>query len=182
MIRLFTGIELPDDIKDQVYSLRGGVPLAKWVERDKLHLTLRFLGNIQENVADNIHDELCQLRFPAFNLALAQVGYFATGDVPHHLWTGVNYYQALDDLSAKIDTIARNNGVKNDRFKFHAHVSLASLKGTSMNDVFQFISANNLFRTREFKVYYFTLFSSHARENGEGKYYRIEARYPLTLY
>ncbi len=181
MIRLFVGLELPDDIKDQVYSLRGGVPMARWVDKEKLHLNLRFLGNIQENTAQNFHDQLCQLRFNAFNLALAQVGYFATGDEPHHLWVGVNYYQALDDLSAKIDKIARDCGINNDRFKFHAHVSLASLHGTSLDEVMKFVSANNLFRTREFKVYYFTLFSSHARENGEGKYYRIEARYPLLL-
>ena len=55
MIRLFVGLELPDDIKDQVYSLRGGVPMARWVDKEKLHLNLRFLGNIQENTAQNFH-------------------------------------------------------------------------------------------------------------------------------
>ena len=97
------------------------------------------------------------------------------------MWLGVDYYQALDDLAAKITTIVRDCGVQNDRFKFHAHVSIASLKGTSIVDVMNFISANNLFKTRQFQVYYFTLFSSHARENGEGKHYRVEARYPLVL-
>lgn len=181
MIRLFTGIELPENVEDQVYALRGGLPMARWVPKEKLHLTLRFLGNVQENVAANIHDELCRIRFPSFNLQLTEVGYFETAGQPHHVWCGVNYYQALDDLSSKIDTIARNNGINNDRFKFHAHVSLASLHGTSLVDVMNFISQNNLFRSDEFKVYYFTLFSSHARENGEGKYYRVEARYPLLL-
>lgn len=42
MIRLFVGLELPDDIKDQVYTLRGGVPMARWVDKEKLHLNLRF--------------------------------------------------------------------------------------------------------------------------------------------
>lgn len=181
MIRLFVGLELPENIANQVYSLHGGVPLAKWVDKEKLHLNLCFLGNIQEDIADNIHDKLCQLRVKAFNLSLSQVGYFATGDQPHHLWVGVNYYQALDELSTKIKKIAYDCKAPDDRFKFHAHVSIASLKGTTMDDVFRFVSQNNLFKTDSFPVYYFTLFSSHARENGEGKYYRIEARYPLSL-
>lgn len=181
MIRLFTGIELPENVQNQLYSLRGGLPMAKWVAKEKLHLTLRFIGNIHEDVGNNIHDELCRLRFPAFNLSLTELGYFETGGIPHHVWCGVNYYQALDDLSYKIDTILRNNGVQNDRFRFHAHVSLASLYGTSISDVMTYISQNNLFRSDEFKVYYFTLFSSHARQNGEGKHYRVEARYPLLL-
>lgn len=181
MIRLFAGLELPEDIREHIYSLRGGVPMAHWVEKDKLHLNLRFIGNVQENIGENIHDKFCQLRFPSFNLGFKQLGYFETSGVPHHLWLGVDYYQALDDLSAKINTIVRDCGVQNDRFKFHAHVSIASLKGTSIVDVMNFISANNLFKTRQFQVYYFTLFSSHARENGEGKHYRVEARYPLVL-
>ncbi len=181
MIRLFAGLELPEDIRDHIYSLHGGVPMAHWVEKDKLHLTLCFLGNIQEDVGENIHDKLCQLRFPSFNLGFKQIGYFENSGIPHHLWVGVDYYQALDDLSAKISNIARDCGVDNDRFKFHAHVNIASLKGTSMSDVMNFVSANNLFKTRQFQVYYFTLFSSYARENGEGKYYRVEARYPLVL-
>ena len=181
MIRLFTGIELPPDISEQVYTLHGGVPNARWVDRDKLHMTLRFLGEVQEDVLENIHNRFVDLHFPAFDMALTQLGYFATADVPHHLWIGVSYYQALDDLTAKIDRIARDCGINNDRFKFHAHVTLASLHGTTLMEVMNFISNNNLFRTRDFKVYYFTLFSSHARENGSGKYYRVEARYPLVL-
>lgn len=181
MIRLFAGIELPEDVAEHVYTLHGGVPNAKWVDKEKLHLTLRFFGNIQEDVASTLHDELCKIRFPSFDISLTQLGYFDTGITPNHLWVGVNYYQALDELTNKIDNIAKGCGLAKDRFKFHAHVTLASLHGTTLPEVMDFISANNLFKTREFKVYYFTLFSSHARENGQGKNYRIEARYPLLL-
>ena len=66
MIRLFAGIELPEDIKDQLYALRGGVPNAKWVERDNLHITLRFIGNIDEDVAADLHEGFMQIKAPAF--------------------------------------------------------------------------------------------------------------------
>lgn len=181
MIRLFSGIELPEDVAEQVYSLRGGVPLAKWIDKEKLHLPLRFFGNIQEDIGEHIHDALTRMRFPAFQLMLTQLGYFDTGNVPHHLWVGVDNFAILDDLAGKIDTIATNCGLPPDRFRFHAHVTIASLKGTSMNEVGQFIAGNNLFKTRPFDVNYITLFSSHAREDGSGKNYRVEARYPLDL-
>ena len=181
MIRLFVGLELPEDIAEHIHSLQNGLPSAHWVDKKKLHLNLCFIGNVQEDVGENIHDKLCQLRFPSFNLGFKELGYFETSGIPHHLWLGVDYYQALDDLSAKITNIAHECGAPKDRFKFHAHVNLASLKGSSIVDVMQFISANNLFKTRQFQVYYFTLFSSFARENGEGKHYRVEARYPLVL-
>lgn len=181
MIRLFVGLELPEDIKEHIYTLHGGVPSAHWVDKEKLHLNLCFIGNVQEDVGENIHDKLCQLRFPAFTLGFKQIGYFETSGIPHHLWVGVDYYQALDELAAKISNVVRECGVQNDRFKFHAHVNIASLKGTSIVDVMNFVAANNLFKTRQYHVYYFTLFSSYARENGEGKLYRVEARYPLVL-
>lgn len=64
MIRLFAGIELPENIKEQLYALRGGVPNAKWVEKDNLHITLRFIGNIDEDDANDLHDGFMQLRAP----------------------------------------------------------------------------------------------------------------------
>lgn len=181
MIRLFAGLELPDDVREQVYSLRGGVPNARWVPEEKLHLNLCFIGNVEEPLLFDLSHEFYNIRSPAFNLALTQVGYFATGLQPHHLWVGVSHYQALDALNSKLERITTKYGIQPDRFKFHAHVAIAKLNGTPMDEVQRFIAQNNLFRTREFNVYYFTLFSSHARENGEGKYYRIEGRYPLIL-
>lgn len=78
MIRLFAGIELPENIKEQLYALRGGVPNAKWVEKDNLHITLRFIGNIDEDDANDLHDGFMQLRAPAFDLQMAQVGFLQT--------------------------------------------------------------------------------------------------------
>ena len=104
MIRLFAGIELPEDIKEQLYALRGGVPNAKWVEKDNLHITLRFIGNIDEDDANDLHDGFSQLQAPAFDLQMAQVGFFANGLQMRHLWAGVSNYQALDFLHDKLES------------------------------------------------------------------------------
>ena len=74
MIRLFAGLELPEDIQQHISTLQNGLPYAHWVDKNKLHLNLCFIGNVQENIGENIHDKLCQLRFPAFTLGFKERG------------------------------------------------------------------------------------------------------------
>ena len=179
MIRLFAGIDLPEHIKDQVYSLRGGVPNALWVARDNLHITLRFIGNVDEHEADDLHTSLMQISAPAFMLSMTQVGYFANGSQMRHLWTGVSNYGALDFLHDKIDSVVRRHRLGTDKHKFHAHATIAKLRGTPEEEVFKFLSYHNLFRSDEFYVDRFTLFSSHPHHDGNGSYYQKEAEYPL---
>ncbi len=75
MIRLFAGIDFPEHIQEQLYSLRGGVPGASWKPKENLHITLRFIGNVDEADADYIHEGFMQIRAPAFNLQMTQVGF-----------------------------------------------------------------------------------------------------------
>lgn len=182
MIRLFVGIDLPDEIKEQLYTLRGGLSGAKWRGTDRMHLTLRFIGNIPEHVADEILRELRYIRFPAFHLSLKGIGYFDVGDIPHHLWAGVDNEKILTELHDKINAaIKRAGGGDQADFKFLPHVTLAKLQGSTMDDVFKYIAQNNLFHSDDFLVDSFSLFVSRARENGEGKYYTAEENYPLSL-
>ncbi len=182
MIRLFVGLDFPEEIKDQLYTLRGGLEHASFRTKDRFHLTLRFVGNVNEKTAEDILKELKYIRFPAFHLALKGLGYFSIGDQPHHLWVGVENDKMLTELHQKIDgVIKKAGGGTADKFKFMPHVTLAKLNGTSLDDVFRYIAQNNLFRTEPFLVDSFTLFASHARENGEGKYYTSEEVYPLSL-
>lgn len=182
MIRLFVGLELPDSVKEAIYSLRGGLEHANWRAPERMHITMRFIGNVEEHVADEILRELRYIRFPAFHLTCKGLGYFDKGNIPHHLWVGVDNAKILEELYQKLDAaITRAGGGNQERFKFLPHVTIAKLQGTTMDEVFNYISANNLFKTEPFLVDSFSLFASHARENGEGKYYTVEESYPLSL-
>ena len=182
MIRLFVGLEIPEKVKEQLISLDKNLAGALWKSEDKLHLTLSFVGNVEEPVAEELVRELRFIRFPAFHLSLKEIGYFATGDIPHHLWAGVDEDKALRELQEKIEGAVRKLGLGDrDKFKFHPHVTLAKLQGASLSDVMSYISKNNLFHSELFLVESFCLFSSHAKEAGEGKYYQIEEQYPLAL-
>lgn len=182
MIRLFVGLDLPDEIKEELYALRGGLPGADWHSKDKLNLNLRFIGNVEEPVADEVLKELRYIRFPAFYMAFKEINYFATKNIPHHIWTGVSEPRIIAELQQKIDLAVKKAGAGDaDRFKFVPHVSLARLRGATFDDVFKYIAENNLFKSKEFLVDSFSLFASHAHENGDGKYYTVEETYPLAL-
>ena len=110
------------------------------------------------------------------------IGYFAHADQPHHIWTGVDTPKLIAELQEKIDRAVIKAGAGNaDKFKFVPHVSLAKLQNTSIENVFGYISQHNLFHSQSFLVDSFCLFASHARENGQGKYYTLEETYPLSL-
>lgn len=182
MIRLFVGLGLPENIKVQLAELQKNLPGALWRPMEKMHLTLRFVGNVAEPVAEEVLKELRYVRFPAFHYSLKEVGYFARGDIPHHVWAGVDEDKAIRELQEKIDHAVKKAGAgQEDRFKFVPHVTLGKLIGTDMGDVFQFITRNNLFHSDMFQATSFILYQSIARENGEGKYYKEVAEYPLDL-
>ena len=182
MIRLFVGLDLPENIKEELYALRGGLPGADWHTKDKLTLNLRFVGNVEEPVAEEVLKELRYIRFPAFYMAFKEINYFATKNIPHHVWTGVTEPKIIGELQQKIDWAVKKAGAgEADRFKFVPHVSLARLRGTSIDELFKYIAENNLFHSKEFLVDSFSLFASRARENDEGKYYTVEETYPLAL-
>ncbi len=182
MLRLFVGLDLPENIKDELYALRGGLIGAQWHTKERLNLNLRFIGNVEEYVAEEVLKELRYIRFPAFHMSFKGIGYFAHADQPHHIWTGVDTPKLIAELQEKIDRAVIKAGAGNaDKFKFVPHVSLAKLQNTSIENVFGYISQHNLFHSQSFLVDSFCLFASHARENGQGKYYTLEETYPLSL-
>ena len=182
MIRLFVGIDLPQNIKKELLSLQKGLPAALWRPDSKMHLTLRFIGNLEEPVAEEVLKELRYIRFPAFHFALKGIGYFERSGVPHHVWAGVDSDKAIRELQQKIDSAVKKAGAgQEDKFKFVPHVTLGKLFGANRADVFEYISRNNLFHTAEFEATSFILYQSIARENGEGKYYKEIEEFPLML-
>jgi len=182
MIRLFVGIDLPDEVKESLSALQKGLPSALWRPTQKMHLTLRFIGNLEEPIAEEVLKELRYIRFPSFHFALKGIGYFERSGVPHHIWAGVDSDKAIRELQQKIDTAVKKAGAgQADKFKFVPHVTLGKLFGANRADVFEYIRQNNLFRTDSFEATSFSLYQSIARENGEGKYYKEIEEFPLML-
>lgn len=179
MIRLFVGLELPQDIRLSLAGLCGGVPGADWIASDNMHLTLRFLGDISEGDADDAHDALMGVRAPSFELALNGVGHFSTGDEVRTLWVGVSRSPELERLQRNVESALVRMGFPREERRWRPHVTLARLAGTPIPHVQDFLAHHALFRAGPFTIEHFTLFSSH-RHDGSATYI-AEAEYPLPL-
>ncbi len=176
MPRLFAGIELPEEIRDQLSDLSQPLPGAKWVDDDDLHITLRFGGEIQGHVARDFTDLLAEIQADAFELTLEGLGTFGGND-PRTIWAGVAPNPLLDTLAHACDRAARNAGVPPDAKPFKAHVTLARLRGTPPEVVAKYLQSIGAFRSQPFPVSQFVLFSSKPRTGGGP--YVVEAEYPL---
>ena len=176
MIRLFTAIELPQEVREALSRMQNGVPGARWAEPSVMHLTLRFVGEVDENVAHDIDSVLTAIRAPAFELKLQGVGEFG-GKSPRALWAGFARSQPLERLVQKIESVLQRIGLPAETRKFSPHVTLARLRDSPRGKIAEFIARNNLFAAGPFAVSSYTLFSSHF--GGEGPRYVPERIYAL---
>lgn len=176
MIRLFAGLTLPPSLRQTLGLLAGGLPGARWIPPENLHLTLRFIGEVDEALADDIDGQLAGIRARTFTLDLEGLGTFESGRRAYHVWIGVKRAAALMHLQEKIETAVVRAGAAPERRHFQPHVTLARLKDPPLGRLQNFIAAHNLFQAT-MTVSHITLFSSHL---GHGNpIYRAECDYPL---
>jgi 2'-5' RNA ligase len=175
MIRLFTALEIPDAIAERLTGLQQGIENARWIERENFHITLRFLGDVPEDVADEADQALEKIPFTPFSLSLEGVGVFG-GTKPHAVYAGVKPNEALNLLQARHESAMRRIGLKPEPRRFTPHVTLARLHARELDEAYRFQMAHNLFATPEFEVRRFILYS--ARSHVGGGPYVPERFYP----
>lgn len=176
MIRLFVGIALPPELRLRLSLLCAGLPGAKWVDPGNLHLTLRFIGNVDEGTASDIDEVLARLRAPRFILSLAGIGQFG-GDMPRLLWVGVEKNAALFHLRDKIETALIRAGLAPEERRYSPHVTLARLNQVELPRLQEFVRENALFRAELFPVDRFSLVASYQTKSGA--IYEDQADYAL---
>jgi 2'-5' RNA ligase len=180
MIRLFVAVALPESVKDRLALLASGVPGAKWIDRENMHLTLRFIGEVPEDRVADIHHGLSRIRQQPLDVALAGVGYFKQGRHPTVLWAGLDRNDGLLQLHDKVEQALQREGLPSDGRRFSPHVTLARLQRAPEARVAGFVAQHNLFRAPPFRAESFTLFSSFL--SSSRAIYTAEAEYSLTEY
>ncbi len=178
MLRLFVAIDPPEDARDRLAGLSIGLPGANWVEPDNIHLTLRFIGEVDGAIARDVDMALDGVSAPGFDLTLAGVGHFETKGVPRAVWVGVERNAALAGLQQKIESALQRIGLPPEGRRFTPHVTLARLANAPVARVSGFLADHGLFRLAPFRVGGFTLFSSHLGRAGAS--YTPEQVYRLS--
>ena len=166
MYRLFIAIDLPEQVKEAVAGIAGDLPGARRVPREQIHLTLRFIGDADEEMFLAIKRVLSAVRGAPFPLALEGVGHFPKGKYPRVLWVGVEESGPLRELRKKVELALLGAGVAAEERGFSPHITIARLKETPPARVAVLEEKHHLFAAGPFQVLEFYLYSSTLTREG----------------
>ncbi|HEY4821284.1 MAG TPA: RNA 2',3'-cyclic phosphodiesterase [Xanthobacteraceae bacterium] len=177
MPRLFTALEIPAEVGRSLAMLRGGLPGARWIDPENYHLTLRFIGDINDGLAREIAFMLGNVNRLSFELRLDGLTSFG-GRRPRAVVAVAARTQQLFELQAEHERLMQRVGLEPEGRKYTPHVTLARLRDASSHDVADYLATRHPFRPAPFRVSRFVLYSSRASVGGGP--YVIEAAYPLA--
>lgn len=175
--RLFVALRPPRAIREMLISAMHGVSGARWQSDEQLHLTLRFIGEVDRHRAEDIAAALGAIYAPAVTARIAGVDLFERQGRPHMLWAGVEPHEPLGALHRKVDQLLARVGVAPETRAFLPHITLARLNRGS-GPVAPFLALNSDLASPPFEFGHVTLYESEMGHGGS-RYHPV-ARYPLA--
>ncbi len=176
MPRLFTALEVPPHIAESLARLRGGVSGARWIDVENYHITLRFLGDVDDRFAHDAANALSFIRRPGLEVTIDELASFGGGK-PRAIVARVRSDPTLIEMQAEQERLMRRLGAPPEVRNFAPHVTLARLRGSNSASVAAYLGARGYFPPLKFMAERFVLYSS--RDSVGGGPYVIEAEYPL---
>ena len=165
MLRLFAAIEIPLTHRTRLALVEAPLPGAKWIDREDLHLTLRFAGDIDNRVASDFADFLAGIDIAPFPVRITGLGAFG-GHEPRSIHAEVDGGERLEALHRATDRAARSAGIAAEPRAYKPHISLARLRGVSPETVAHFLGSRGRFDLEPFTVDRFVLFSARPKVGG----------------
>jgi 2'-5' RNA ligase len=176
MHRLFVAIRPPEPIRDLLIDAMDDSPDFRWQEDAQLHSTLRFVGEVERPLAEDLVAALGAIRAASFDLRISGVGRFEQRN-SGALWAGLEPKAPLAALAAKVERACLAAGLEPERRAFHPHITLARWKGRRTREVADFLERRRALASEPFAVDAFSLFESHLSRHGA--HYAEAERFPL---
>ncbi|HYC64199.1 MAG TPA: RNA 2',3'-cyclic phosphodiesterase [Reyranellaceae bacterium] len=177
MHRLFVAIRPPEEVRDLLIDAMDDSGDFRWQQDEQLHLTLRFVGEVDRPLADDLADALGRVRAEPFELRVKGVGRFEQRG-NGALWAGVEPREPVAALAAKVERVCQQVGLEPERRAFHPHITLARWKGRRSRELASFLDRRRGLVSEPFEVDRFILFES--RLSRHGAHYEQVADYPLA--
>ena len=168
---------VPADIAQRLAGLGGGVPGANWVPAENMHVTLRYLGELDGMMTDDVCACLAGIAASPFEIAVDGVDHFGSRKEAHVVYAGVQPREPLKRLRDKIEISLQRIGIKADERKYQPHVTLARMRRGNADRVGRFLEANGLLMSQPFRVDAFCLYES--ARGRDGAIYNELERYTL---
>lgn len=162
MPRLFVAIELPELQRKLLSEILRGLSDARWVHTERIHLTLRFIGNKTEDELASIKAALNQVEFAPIEAKLSGVGTFPpTGAPVRVLWAGIQPEEALRALHQKIEAALVKAGCQPESAQeFQPHITLSRFKKPPHRDLEKWLARNAALNSPPWPIDSFTLYAS----------------------
>ena len=176
MHRLFVAIRPPEGIRDLLIDAMDDSPEFSWQDDEQLHLTLRFVGEVDRPLAEDLAAGLARIRAGRFEIRIKGIGRFDQRN-GGALWAGVEPKEPLAALASKVERVCLTVGLEPEPRAFHPHITLARWKGRRSREIAQFLEAHSGIASEPWEVDAFTLFES--RLSRHGAHYEEVASYPL---
>ncbi|MDE2444972.1 MAG: RNA 2',3'-cyclic phosphodiesterase [Alphaproteobacteria bacterium] len=177
MLRLFTGLELPLLVAEDLAMMQGGILGARWIDPDSFHITIRFIGDIDQGLGREVALALDRMELKPFHIRLKGIDVFG-GKKPHAIIAHVEESLDLRRLQLAQERICQSLGLEPEPRKFIPHVTLARLRDPDPQALRSFIESHALYRSAEIRVERFVLFSS--RPSRGGGPYAVEGSYAMV--
>ena len=176
MHRLFVAIRPPEPVRDLLLDTMEGVPGLRWQDDEQLHLTLRFIGEVERPTAEDLALALGKARFEPFEVRIAGVGRFEQRG-RGALWAGVEPRGPLAALAAKVERVCVGVGLSPERRAFHPHITLARWGRGPAVSLDPFLARHAALVSEPFTVDAFHLYQSHLGR--DGAHYEAVCAFPL---
>jgi 2'-5' RNA ligase len=178
MHRLFVALRPPNAIRGRLLGAMGGVPGARWQDDAQLHLTLRYIGEVEPHAAEDVALVLGSVRHAPVELRLDGCGVFDDSrGRPNAIWAGVSPREPLAALHRKVDAAIVRAGLEPERRAYLPHITLARMSG-SAGPVDRWLAEHAALASEPFAIDAMVLYESRLGHGGAS--YEPVARYPLT--
>ncbi len=174
-MRVFCAVEIPSEIRVQsaqhIKQLRECFPhvRASWEQAEKMHITLKFLGEINETELEKLNSAIINTtnNFQPFDISIEMTGAFPPRGVPRVLWLGVNdSVKSLKTLQNKLDDECAKFGFKKDTRTFHPHLTLARLRSAEGAKALKEKHESLVFKSEPFTVREIVIMQSEPAPTG----------------
>ena len=135
-MRLFVAVDMSEDVRDKIYSLYDVIKSfrLKPVEKENIHITLKFLGEVPDSRVDVVKERLEEVKAKAFRMHLKGIGFFPSANHIRVVWVGVEEgNEEISQLAEKVENAVKRLGFKRDK-SFVAHATIARAKNLSPAD------------------------------------------------
>lgn len=165
MHRLFVAIRPPEHIRDLLIDAMDDTPDFRWQDEEQLHLTLRFVGEVDRPIAEDLVHALARVRAEPFSIRVSGVGRFEQRN-GGALWAGVEPKEAVAALAGKVERTCQEVGLEPEHRAFHPHITVARWKGRRTREVHDYLDRHRGLSAEPFSVDEFALFESHLSRHG----------------